>query len=365
LIDHLRQLASVVERLTDQAAPSPFRSPSLELAIKGVVRDATKRDRRRLPFVDIPRLLHHLRADGLLRDPNLARDQALAAVAAVLPGRRSEWRALSLAHATLVVQPRISSVDAPRSLPLHEWFATPARWRQFDFEIQIVVSGSKADQLERVGYVKRLFHRANDVWSPALSLLNLADHVRRLAPEGASLPDMPLFPIFVNGLHRMSTNAPSTVLQRVSRLKTGVAASAHAFRASSASYLLRIGTPFELVLALGGWASKKALRMHYALHVRPDLPIIAALSGDPVSLSPPSPICTSPPRSPPFFDSPVYNSPPPLSPVSVSPIPRPPRPAYKSISSIFQSVSHPGSSLSSVSVLPSSPVSSSAVADSF
>merc|ERR1712100_874314 len=121
----------------------------------------------------------------------------------------------------------------------------------------------------------------------------------------------------------MSTNAPSTVLQRVSRLKTGVAASAHAFRASSASYLLRIGTPFELVLALGGWASKKALRMHYALHVRPDLPIIAALSGDPVSLSPPSPICTSPPP-PPFFDPPVYNSPPPLSPVSVSPIPRPP-----------------------------------------
>ena len=348
LVDHLRQLSSAIHRLSDGAFPSIFfSSSSFNLAVTGIIRDATKRDRRRLALVDIPRLLHHLRNLPAPSSSSELRDVTLAAVAATIPGRRSEWSRLLLSHATVVIHPNIHSTAAPRRVALSDPSIPPtSQLVNCDFEIEIVVSSSKADQIERKGFIKKLFHAAGESWSPAVALLLLSSRTRAAASAASTpLAEAPLFPVFTPSFRPMATATPSLVLRRVSRRFTGVAASAHAFRASAASHLLQIGMPIQLVTALGGWASDEAIRRHYALHVRPDSTIIRRLAGNLPSLPssstrrPPSPVPPLSPlrrlsQTPPSSSSPVFESPHYVTP---SPSPSPPlrRPA-SSIRSIFK-----------------------------
>ena len=316
-IAHLQAAVGFLHEL--RAVVSPWSDPGtawFRLAIRGIVRAETTADATSKAILDVRRVLRWLAS---VASSSLSfeqqRDNAIAAAASVLPSRRSEWAALeadsvtlSLAATQLGQPPRRACLV--NLAPFDDASIDDLSKRDFDVDIRF--SKSKTDHLKRKGMLKPLFHAAGEQWSPALQIV-------RYAAARSKLPRLASSRFFVTATgNDMAASTVSNRLAAVATAATGERATSHSYRSGAASYLLALGISAELVAALGGWQSPRAIVQHYARHHRPDDDLVKRMSR---AMTTPPQHSTRRSAVSPHFSSPVYASP---GSLAASPIASPP-----------------------------------------
>ena len=280
-VDKLRHVVGYVCAIDDE--PNPMANRLIMRVIDAMVRTGTSRDANQGTLLDTHKVLRYLRAHS--RRGHIARQDAMAAFASIVPSRPNELANLRAENVTIEFEEqqlgRPNETFAAHELPFERH---PTIGRPYPaFAISVHLSHTKTDKQKRRGIRKLIQHPAGEPWSPALLLLCYwTTHRRTMAfPRDDRLDDRPLSPDTV-----------SHDLANVSIRATGLRVTGKWWRHAAATWLLRNGLDIETVTALGGWANPDALRKFYVRAVRLDdttmrrvagleLPALATLASRP------------------------------------------------------------------------------------